>query len=92
MNVELLIRGARIVSGRLTTPPGWIAVDGDKVVALGCSDPAPEAKRVGVCGIRNGTDAFGEWRSGYALMSAFGHCLGLPLTPMRLLRRLHSSQ
>lgn len=46
MNVELLIRGARIVSGRLTTPPGWIAVDGDKVVALGCSDPAPEAKRV----------------------------------------------
>lgn len=46
MTVELLIRGATIVTGRQTIPQGWIAVDGGKIVAIGSDGIRPEAKRV----------------------------------------------
>jgi dihydropyrimidinase len=46
MIAELIIRGAKIVSGGVTTPSGWIAVDGGKIVAIGCDESCPEAKKV----------------------------------------------
>ncbi len=45
MKVELVIRGARMVSGGLKTSRGWIAVDNAKIVALGCNGTSPEANR-----------------------------------------------
>jgi dihydroorotase-like cyclic amidohydrolase len=46
MEVELVIRGARIVTSGRITPPGWIAIDGEKIVAIGSGESFPEAKRV----------------------------------------------
>lgn len=43
--VDLVIQGGRIVSGRHTTPPSWIAVDKGKIVALGTGQNPPRAKK-----------------------------------------------
>jgi dihydropyrimidinase/dihydroorotase len=43
--LDLVIRGGRVVSGRHTTPPVWVGVEGGRIIAIGGDQSWPEAKR-----------------------------------------------